>query len=390
MVQSFSLEQPPQILFGPGVRDRLPELARRLGQRLLLLTGRSWARSSGWGQRITELLADLDVQHLECPGGEPQTDTLGSLLDRARRLRPEGIIAVGGGSVLDTAKALAGLMNVEESVEDYLEGVGRGLQLQSPGVPWIALPTTAGTGAEATKNAVIRAPRLGIKRSLRSSHLLASAVLVDPEFALGSPLPLSGAAGMDALVQLVESYVSRKAAPIPRALVQHAFPVMLAALRAIPHDPQAIGPRCGAAYGALCSGTALANAGLGAAHGFAAGLGGLYEIPHGLLCALFIRPVLRANAQLIRRDCALLRQAVRAWEEQDPQAPPGPGDSVEWLIGEFDALFDLYALPTDLRGFGVEAAQVAEIAERSSGSSMSGNPRELPMAEREQILAGLL
>lgn len=384
MVSSFTLEQPPSILFGPGVRGKLPEVIRGLGSPVLLVSGSRWLRGSGWEGHIRELLAGFDVQPLGCPAGEPEVEGLRTLLGRARAVRPRLIVAVGGGSVLDTAKALAGLLDAREPIEDYLEGLGRGLPLPAAGVPWVALPTTAGTGAEVTKNAVIRSSRLGAKKSLRSPHLLASAVLVDPEFAVGSPLALTGAAGMDALVQLVESYVSRKAAPVPRALARHAFPVMLAALKAIPHDLTALEPRCGAAYGALCSGTALANAGLGAAHGFASGLGGLYDIPHGLICALFIRPVLRANAELIRGHLADLRSSVGASAEK------GPADPVEWLVGEFDALFDLYGLPRDLKGFGVDPARVPEIAERSSGSSMSGNPRELSMSERERMLADLL
>jgi alcohol dehydrogenase class IV len=390
MVQSFTLEQPPLILFGPGVRAKLPGVARRLGSRLLLVTGSRWLRSSGWGSRLAELLADFQLERLECPAGEPEIEGLRGMLTRARELRPELIVAIGGGSVLDSAKALAGLLNAREPVEDFLEGVGRGLQLQGPAVSWIALPTTAGTGAEVTKNAVIRAAHLGAKKSLRSPLLLASAVLVDPEFAVGSPLALSGAAGMDALVQLVESYVSRKAAPVPRALAQHAFPVMLAALKAIPRDPQGLEPRCGAAYGALCSGTALANSGLGAAHGFASGLGGLYDIPHGLLCALFIRPVLRANADLVRSDCAALRASGRPQGTLRQSTAQEPKDPVEWLLAEFDALFELYGLPRDLKGFGVDPARIPEIAERSSGSSMSGNPRELSMPERERILSDLV
>jgi alcohol dehydrogenase class IV len=390
MVKSFILEQPPLILFGPGVRDKLTGVARRFGSRLLLVTGSRWFRGAGWGPRLAQQLADFEWDQLECPAGEPEIEALNGMLIRAREFRPALIVAVGGGSVLDSAKALSGLLNVREPVEDFLEGVGRGLQLQAPVVPWIALPTTAGTGAEVTKNAVIRAAHLGVKKSLRSPYLLASAVLVDPEFAVGSPLALTGAAGMDALVQLIESYVSRKAAPVPRALAQHAFPVMLAALKAIPRDPQALEPRCGAAYGALCSGTALANAGLGAAHGFASGLGGLYEIPHGLLCALFIRPVLRANAEVIRADCAALRSCARSQASLGQPAAAEPEDPVEWLIGEFDALFKLYGLPQNLKGFGVEPARIPEIAERSSGSGMSGNPRELSLSERERILSDLV
>jgi alcohol dehydrogenase class IV len=288
---------------------------------------------------------------------------------------------------MDTAKAVSGLLPVQEKVEDYLEGIGRGLALQRPGVPWIAVPTTSGTGAEVTKNAVLKSKALGAKKSLRSPYLLATYALVDPELTVGAPLPLSGIAGMDALTQLVEAFVSKKAAPIPRALARQAFPGVLQALKAIPRDPDDLQARTAAAYGAMVSGIALANSGLGAAHGFASGLGGLYDIPHGLICALFIRPALRANSNLIRRDCALLLQSA---VEQGTAPSTNVGNPVHWLIEEIDALFALYDLPENLKGFAISTKEIPEIARRSSGSSMSGNPRELTQEEREAMIAELL
>jgi alcohol dehydrogenase class IV len=285
--------------------------------------------------------------------------------------------------------------------------VGRGLQVPGPGVAWVAVPTTAGTGAEVTKNAVLKATAAEAKKSLRSAYLLASAVVVDPELSLDCPPRLTGVAGMDALTQLVESFVSKKSAPLPRAWARDAFPLMLAALMRLAQDPGDLEARSGAAYGALASGFALANGGLGAAHGFASGLGGVYEIPHGLLCALFIRPVLRANAQLIADDIALLRRTTEERAElfgpagglpmgqgiaaERSARPPGSAeDAVDWLIEVIDALFARYGLPADLRDYPVDPARIPELARRSSGSSMSGNPRELDQAEREEIIRSLL
>jgi alcohol dehydrogenase class IV len=398
MLQSFTLEQPPSIFFGAGTRNRLPELIPRFGRRVVLFTGHSWLSRSGWRERLLALLEPFELSVLPCAAGEPVVEEVAGLLDRVRALGPDVIVAVGGGSVLDTAKAVSALLGAAGGVEDYLEGIGRGLQLERAGVPWLALPTTAGTGAEATKNAVLKSRAHGAKKSLRSPHLLASCVLVDPELSVGAPLGLCGASGMDALTQLIESYVSRKAAPIPRALARAAFPVMLSALKAIPRNPEDLDARTAAAFGALCSGIALANSGLGAAHGFASGLGGLYDIPHGLICAVFMRPVLRANAELIRRDCEQLRQAAREYGRQSISAggesgaegAAGHEDAVAWLAGEIEALFELYELPRDLRGLGVDRELIPEIARRSSGSSMSGNPRELSQQERELILAELL
>jgi alcohol dehydrogenase class IV len=382
-MQPFNLEMPPAIVFGAGTHARVPELVKRHGRRVLLCTGSGWFARSAWKQRLLDLLEGFQVSSLTIPPGEPESAALDDLLVRARDLAPDVILAVGGGSVLDSAKTLSALLPLKGRVEAYLEGVGEGRTVPGPGVPWVALPTTAGTGAEATKNAVVRAGALGYKRSLRSPFLLASCVVVDPELSRDCPLPLTGITGMDALSQLLESFVSRKATPVTRALAREAFPVMLGALKKLPGRPDDLEARGEAAYGALVSGITLANAGLGAAHGFAAGLGGMYEVPHGLICALFLRPVLHFNAAVIRADCERLRRA----------AAEGPGDgsdAVEWLLGEIDGLFRLYNLPQNLKSFGIRQEDVPEIARRSSGSSMSGNPREVPQEERERMLAGLL
>jgi alcohol dehydrogenase class IV len=387
MVQPFSLEMPPAIVFGPGVRHRLPELLATHGHRVLLCAGSRWFAESGRREEFKRLLEGSELLALTVPSGEPECEALEEMLARVRKLRPEVILAVGGGSVLDTAKAISGLVPLAGKIEDYLEGVGKGLPIPARGLPWIAMPATAGTGAEVTKNAVLRSRRLGFKRSLRSSFLLASAAVVDPELSLSCPRALTGTAGLDALTQLLESFFSRKGTAVPRALARQAFPVMLAALKILPVDPGNLAARSGAAYGALISGITLANAGLGAAHGLASGLGGMFDIPHGLICALALRPVLAWNAEQIRRDCSLLRRSVMEYEDR---ALPETEDPVDWLIGEIDALFGLFGLPADLKGFGIEMKDLPEIARRSSGSSMSGNPRELPLEERERMIAALL
>ncbi len=389
-MNNFVLQMPQGIFFGPGEWKKLPELLPRFGRRVLMFSGQRWFSESGWQHRFREVLSSFEVLSLQCPGREPEVEGLNGLLEQARDFKPEVIVAVGGGSVLDTGKAVSGLLPVRDKVEDFLEGIGKGLKLDVPGVPWLALPTTSGTGAEVTKNAVLKSKAHGAKKSLRSPFMLATYALVDPELTVGAPLTLSGIVGMDALTQLVEANLSKKSAPIPRALSRQAFPGMLRALKMIPKDPDDLQARAAAAYGAMCSGIALANSGLGAAHGFASGLGGLYDIPHGLICALFIRPVLRANAEVIREDCRLLYQTALEQGVADKQGAAAQDDPVQWLIGEIDSLFSVYDLPVNLKGFAVDPGQIPEIAHRSSGSSMSGNPRELPQEEREAIIAGLL
>ena len=303
-----------------------------------------------------------------------------SVLADAREFGPEAIVAVGGGSVLDTAKALSALLVHGGPVQRFLEGMEGSVPVPGPCLPWVAVPTTAGTGAEVTKNAVIRVTAAGVKRSLRSPHLFATAVLADPRLAVSLPLATAGTCGLDALVQLIESYVSRKSNPFSRSVAQGAFGPMLRALQGIPRAPQDMELRTAATWGALASGIALANGGLGAAHGFAAGVGGTYDIPHGLLCALFMPPVLEANAPVIRDAVGGLAAA----------AGVATNDPVAWLVGEVRGLVSAYGLPPSLRAFGVPHSAVAELAERSLGSSMSGNPRELSVQERRQILSSLL
>jgi alcohol dehydrogenase class IV len=375
----FSIEMPPAVHVGPGVLSRLPS-ALGSASRVLVVSGAGWLSSSPWSAELDRLLEGRQVLRAACPAGEPTTETLGCLLEWSAPLRPDALVAVGGGSVLDSAKALAALLSHGGPVQRFLEGVPGSVAVPGPCLPWVAVPTTAGTGAEVTKNAVVRVPSMGVKRSLRSPHLMASCVLADPRLALSLPLAVSGTCGLDALVQLVEAYVSRKSTPFVRSIVGGAFGPLLAALRGIPAAPDSIELRSAACWGALASGIALANGGLGAAHGFAAGVGGSFDIPHGLLCAVFMPPVLRANAEVIRSAVGELARAAAA----------SPADPVEWLAAEVRGLLRSYGLASDLRGFSIPAAMVPELAERSLGSSMSGNPRELSAEERRSILSGVV
>jgi alcohol dehydrogenase class IV len=371
----FRLDLPAAVLFGEGTLAELPDVVRRYGTRLFLVTGGSWLERSG---RLAKLLASLGkavVERFACPAGEPTTATVEDARRCARAFRPQAIIAVGGGSALDTAKALSAVLDADEPVERFLEGIEGAIAVPGPGVPWIAVPTTAGTGAEATRNAVIRLADRGLKRSMRSPFLLASSVVVDPRLTVDLPREVTGTCGLDALTQLVEAYVSRKANPFTSSLVRGAFLPLLDALERLADHPADMGLRTAASYGSFVSGIALANAGLGAAHGFAAGLGGMYDIPHGLLCAVFLPHVLEANAEVIR-DRVLELAAGRN----------GRTDPVRWLAEAVQRLLGVYGLPVDLHGFDVPADRVAEIVVRSAGSSMRGNPRDLGGDEQKRIV----
>jgi alcohol dehydrogenase class IV len=378
----FDLELPGAIHFGIGAIERLPQICRGLGRRVLVLSGQRWFAESPWREHLRESLDGCVVDGLSCEPGEPSVSSLAATTARASLTAPDVIVAVGGGSVLDTAKALSALLRFPAPVERYLEGMEGAVPVPGPGVPWVAVPTTAGTGAEVTKNAVVRSEARGVKRSMRSPFLLARTVIVDPQLTVSLPPAITGASGLDALTQLVEAYVSRGTNPFVQAIIEGAFMPMMDALVKLPHNPTDPTLRCQASYGALVSGIALANAGLGAAHGFAAAVGGQFNIPHGLACAIFLPPVLAANEGVI---CgALVRLAARSGVSL-PAA-----DAVAWLGGQVKELLAAYGLPPDLRGFSISGDQVRELAEKSSGTSMRSNPRELSMDERVDILAGVI
>jgi alcohol dehydrogenase len=250
------------------------------------------------------------------------------------------------------------------------------------GVPWIAVPTTAGTGAEVTKNAVVRATALKVKRSMRSPHLLARAVIVDPDLTVTLPLRITGTSGLDALTQLIESYVTRTVNPMVQSLVEGAFPLMIDALRGLSAHPGDVELRGAASYAALVSGIALANAGLGAAHGFAAAIGGMFDVPHGLACAVLLPHVLDANAQVIE---VALRKLVAGRKDAGSRV-----SAAGWLAAEIRSLLRSFGLPETLREYGIQPSRIPELAEKSSGSSMRGNPREISIAERTEILSRVL
>jgi alcohol dehydrogenase class IV len=374
-MEPFRLDVPAAVLFGPGTLAELPNVARPHGSRLFLVTGGSWLERSGRLAGIIAALGDASVERFACPAGEPTAASVEEARRRARAFRPHVIVGIGGGSALDTAKALSGVLQTTEPVERYCEGTPEAIAIPGPGLPWIAVPTTAGTGAEATKNAVLKLKAQGLKRSVRSPSMLARAVIVDPQLTVGLPREVTGTCGLDALTQLVEAHVSRKANQFTSSLVSGAFLPLLDALERLVDSPSDLGLRTEASYGAFVSGLALANAGLGAAHGFASGLGGMFDIPHGLICAVFLPHVLAANADVIRDRVAELAGGRN-----------GRSDPVQWLSEAVRRLLGRYGLPVDLRAYRIPSDQATEIVRRSAGSSMRGNPRDLGTDEQERIV----
>lgn len=377
----FEFATAGRILFGTGTSRQLPTLAKSLGESALVVLGRS-----GRGQEsLAAGLADAGVRsvpfHVE---GEP---TIG-LVDAARELALEEgcdlVIAVGGGSVIDAAKAVAGVLNNPGTVIDYLEVVGAGRPLLRPSAPWIAVPTTAGTGAEATKNAVLEVPERRVKVSLRSHHLLAGIAVVDPELCVSLPTAITAYTGMDAITQLIEPFLSNAASPLTDGLCREGLTLAAGSLAAACRDGSDIVARTEMCAAALFSGIALANAKLGAVHGFASVLGGMTSHPHGAICARLLPFVMEANLRALRErpvPGSLDRYAEVGWRVTgDPAATAE--DGLAWVR----TLCTELAIPP-LRTSGLKRSDFAHVIPATQrASSTQGNPVKLTEDELTSIL----
>lgn len=373
---NFEFATAQRIVFGPGKRTELPALMASFGSRLLLVTGKSGRGGEGL-QPVLHLRVD----------GEPTFDLIRGWLDAARTVAPGVVVAVGGGSVIDAGKALAMLLTNPGDPLDYAEVIGAGRPIVHPSIPFIAVPTTAGTGAEATRNAVLGSPQHGAKVSLRSPLMLPRVALVDPELALGLPPALTAATGMDALAQLIEPFVSCRANPLVDALCRDGLPRVARALPCAFANGADLAARTDLALGALYSGMALANAGLGAVHGFAGAIGGAFPAPHGAICARLLPGVFAENFQRLENGSGGTSNDWKKFSEVarlitgDPQATVAEG--VRWL----EKLVDLLHIPR-LGGYGVTPAHLPQLVQQAQqASSMKGNPVVLPPEVLTRILA---
>ncbi|RLD56093.1 MAG: alcohol dehydrogenase [Bacteroidetes bacterium] len=293
MTDSFQFSSLPKIIFGPGKRNELAAELSSRGNKVLLLTGSSSVHNSGHGDEIITALktANLELKH-EVIAHEPSPSLIDQIVEKYRPSGIQVIVAVGGGSVMDAGKAISAMIPVDGSIRDYLEGVG---EKKHPGdkIPFIAMPTTSGTGSEMTKNAVIsEVGEKGFKKSLRHENFIPEVAIIDPEMMLSCPAKLTAASGMDAFTQLLESYLSTKANPMTDALaLQGLKQIKKYLLRAFLEGEQNLEARSGMALAAMFSGITLAHAGLGLVHGFASPLGGFYYIPHGVACGSLMAPV---------------------------------------------------------------------------------------------------
>jgi alcohol dehydrogenase class IV len=371
---AFEFATASRIVFGAGRVAELPAIVSGLGSRVLVCTGGSPGRHD-------RLLAGLGAAAgVFAVRGEPTVELARAGVASARRHGADVVVAIGGGAVIDAGKAIAMLLGNGSDPLDYLEVIGAGKEIARPSVPLVAVPTTAGTGAEVTANAVLASAGHGMKASLRSPLMLPRIALVDPQLTVSCPSAVTAASGLDALTQCLEPLVSVRANPVTDGLAAEGLRRAAAGLRAACADGQNLVARTDMAICALLGGLSLANAKLGAVHGLAGVIGGMAPVPHGMACAALLAPVTEANVQALRSGPpghpALGKYAQAAQIlAGDPAA--AIEDGLAW-IRETVALLGVPQLGT----FGVGPEQADEIAAKAArSSSMQGNP--VPLSDDE-------
>ena len=399
VLAAYDFLAPPLVHFGPGRLAELGEIVAALGRRAWIVGGERGLAAGGTRGRMLASLAAAGVPatFVATTTGEPTVDHVAAALAGLPRgdMADVVLVAVGGGSTIDLAKAIGGLApllpaappaaaELDALVVDHLEGVGRGLAIRHTPLPLVAVPTTAGTGAEATRNAVISCPRRRFKKSMRSPLLVPRAALVDPDLTASCDRGTVAAAGLDCVTQLVESFVCRFHRPLPRALVLDSLPRALDALpRLLAAGGGGSADRAAMSHAALVSGMALTNAGLGMAHGVAAALGVALGTPHGLACAVMLPAAMRVNRTVAAADFARLERAV------DPGAAGDDAVAADAFVERIAGLCRAAGVPERLADLGVDAGLRDWLAENSGGASMRGNPVQLEPGQLRIVLESI-
>jgi alcohol dehydrogenase class IV len=376
---AFEFATAGRIMVGHGRAADLPEVLAGLGSRVLVCTGADPARHAG-------LLAGLGLPAAQFSvGGEPTVDLARAGATAAREHGADVVAAIGGGSVIDTGKAVAMLLGNGGDPLDYLEVVGSGREIAKPSAPFVAVPTTAGTGAEVTANAVLAAPAHGLKASLRSPLMIPAVALVDPGLTVSCPPPVTAASGMDALTQCLEPYVSVRATPLTDGLAREGLRRAAAGLRAAFTDGSNLAARADMAMCSLLGGMALANAKLGAVHGLAGVIGGTAAVPHGVACAAVLAPVTEANVRVLR-SAPDGQPALERFTEIAGMLTGNPAAAVEDGFAWIRDTVAFLEIPR-LAAFGLSLQDVDDVAAKAAGSSsMQGNPVVLSHDDLRTIL----
>ena len=386
----FSIAQLPRIEFGNGIMDKLPEWMLSYGNKALLVTGnRSVAGNPIWHKLISDMAINKIQWQRAQIHDEPSPELIDDIVHQYHTDHIDVIVGIGGGSVLDAAKAIAGLLPHGNSVMDHLEGVGPELPYEGLPTPFIAVPTTAGTGSEATKNAVLsRRGKKGFKKSFRDNQLVPDIAVLDPELLATCPPSLIAANGMDALTQLMESYVSLRANPFTDALALSGLEATRDSLLPWYEDADNSDARAGMAYAALLSGITLAQCGLGSVHGLASPLGAFFPIPHGVVCGTLVATCTAKNIEVMKKrepDNIALDRYARLGSLFTHQHYPDNDSAHKALANLLMNWTNTMALPT-LSEYGITESDFDRIIANCRGSSMKTNPIVLTDTEITDIL----
>ena len=387
----YDLTVPPVVCFGHGWIAEVGRVAAVLGKRIWLVVGNHSFDACGGREVLLDGFRQngLGFDEIAKSCGEPTVQQIAKAMcnipvDQQNVV----VVAVGGGATIDFGKALSALAtnmkpdseeSAEEMILDRLEGVGRGIPIVNPPLPFVAVPTTAGTGAEATRNAVLSCPKRRFKKSLRSTLMVPRAVVLDPELIGSCSRDTIAASGIDCITQLIESFICRFQWAVPQALVLDALPQAMSALPRLLENPCDSNAQSAMSHAAFISGVSLGNSGLGMAHGVAAAIGVECGAPHGLACAAMLPVALRVNQKIAKRDLAELDQALGG--ERLPAE-----ESAQRLNDRMVELCRLAGTPTRLSEFGLRRERISWLAKHSGGNSMKGNPAQLTSVELESVL----
>lgn len=377
----FEFATASRIIFGQGAVKEVVPAGQEMGNCALLVTGRNAERAAP----VLEALEKLRIKTLTFSvSGEPTVNLIIEGVELARQNACDFVIGMGGGSVIDTAKAVAALLTNSGDVMDYLEVIGQGKPLSRPSAPCIAVPTTAGTGAEVTRNSVLISTEHRVKVSLRSPTLLPDLAVVDPELTYSMPPALTASTGLDALTQLLESFVTAKSNPLTDAICIEGLRRAGGSLLRAFEDDRDESAREDMAVASLFGGLALANSGLGAIHGIAGPMGGMFTVPHGVICARLLPFVMEVNIRALRRDS--FQQYILRYDQAAKVLTGKPKaraeDGIDWI---HDLCYDL-DIP-GLSKFNITEEHFPDLISKSKkASSMKGNPVILKDEELMEIL----
>ena len=373
MIKVGEFYTPRKIIFGPGGLSQVGAEVKRLGNKVLVVLGRSAVRKSGALDRLTHLLKEKNLEYIiyENIHSDPTVETVDNGASLAQKGSCNLIIALGGGSVLDTGKAISAMVTNEGSVADYQEIEGKGRKFQHKPIPFIAIPTTSGTGSEATKNAVITNTKLDLKKSIRDPWLIPEVALVDPELTLSLPPHITAICGGDALTQCIEAYLGKKSQEITDALALHAIGLIDKSLVKAVKEGKNLEARKDMAMAALLSGLCLSNSGLGTAHALSHPLGVYYKIPHGLSCAVLLPYVMEYNLPVVTKKLAKIAQSLG-----EDISLLSETEAVHRAVDKVKEILSQAGIKSNLSEWEIKKEDFPQLIKGAKGGSLNNNPRD--------------